>query len=163
MIGFRIYAYGSGGFVFQRSAWTEGSLLALDLALLVGHAPHHPFWKLKGLGELGGKAGFIISDHYATKGLGRSFRKIKEAGFTDICSYDWDFTLWVSGDFHFKYHFMPKKSSDRRLLELLITIQKQKNHMRDQVAIYFTQAIRQYHLFAFDRNPPFGMNMVINL
>ena len=148
MIGFTIYAYGSGGYVFDRSSWTEGSLLLLKLALMAAR-----------------DKGTKITSKAPKKAMEKTFEKLKESYFDAICGYGWDFTLWVGGSFNFKYKFRSDASFERTRKELLQVITSQKEKMRDQVLIYFCAAIRNYHIFAISERPsgPFGMNMVINL
>jgi len=145
MIGFKIYAYGGGGFTYDSRRWTEGSLAALKLAM--SRSPNKPLRKSKGL----------------INGVEKGFHNIALKNLYNICAYSWDLKMSIIGDLHFSYYFRQNASADRTYFELLQKISNQKQKLGDQVIIEICTAVYLYHLFVISENYGGPLHMLITI
>lgn len=148
MIGFELKAEGSNGFRQKRSAWTEGSLLALKVALSIP--------KVNPSGQ--GKSRRAILD-----GIEASFSSIAKSALDSVCAEGPNFTLFMKRDVAFKYHFDYSKSSDRIKSEFLGMIASQVDGLGDQVMIYLCQTIQDFKTMNFDSNDTLVLTIDLDL
>jgi len=142
MIGFKLHAYGGGGFTYDSSRWTEGSLAALKLPFKVLKKP------LRSTGGL-------------LKGVEKGFHNNALKSLYHICSLGWDLKLSVIGDVFFQYNFRSNASFDRTYAELVMHMRKLK--LGDQVVLEFSTAISIYHGFVISNNHNGPIHMLITI
>lgn len=136
MIGFEMKAWGSNGFRQTRAAWTEGSLMSLKALATIGSLANRD------------KQGSI--QRGALSSIEASFKKIADSRFAHICSLGLDFTLFITGDLKFKYHFDSSKNSSQIQSELYHLFLSQIDKIGDQVMIYFCAIVDDFALLNFD-------------
>jgi hypothetical protein len=149
MIGFEMKAKGSNGFSQKRSAWTEGSLMSLKVIATIG--------SLVDRNKQGGTQRGTLSQIEA------SFKKIADRKFDHICSLGLDFTLFVTGDIKFKYHFDSSKKSSQIQSELYHLFLSQTDEIGDQVMICFCAIIDDFAIMNFDSNETLVLTIDIDL
>ena len=129
-IGFDLEANGSNGFRRKSGAWTEGSLIALKLAM---SAP-----KVNPPGSGGTNRGILDS-------IEASFSKIAKALLGRVCSMGVPFTLFMKGDLKFKYVFESGKSADQVESEFLHMLANASGGgVGDQVMIHICRTIEDF-------------------
>jgi hypothetical protein len=146
MIGFEMEAWGSNGFKQKRSAWTEGSLMALKVSSTVGSMAEKS--------GLGLPRGGVISQIEA------SFKKLAYNKFKNTCSCGLSFSLFLTGDYNFKYYFDANKDSSQTRSELYNLFASQADKIGDQVIIYFCSIVDDFVLLNFDSSEP---NLVLTI
>ena len=129
-IGFDLEATGSNGYRRRSGAWTEGSLIALKLAM---SAP-----KVNPPGMGGTRRGILDS-------IEASFGRIAKSLLRNVCSMSADFTLFMKGDLKFKYVFESGKSADQVESEFLhLLANASDGGIGDQVMIHICRTIEEF-------------------
>jgi hypothetical protein len=129
-IGFDLEATGSNGYRRSSGAWTEGSLVALKIAM---SAP-----KVNPPGMGGTRRGMLDS-------IEASFSKIAKALLGRVCSMGVNFTLFMKGDLKFKYVFESSKSADQVESEFLhLLANASGGGVGDQVMIHICRTIEEF-------------------
>lgn len=144
MIGFNIDARGSGGFAWNRGAWTEGSL-----------------WLAKGAIKAIPKSPESKGSAQTIDLIEKQFSKIKDSMFSDIANLGIDCEMTVKGDFKFHYTFQSGKHGSQVATELLQLIANQKEDMGDQVMIYFCRCLLDFRLHNFPDTS--GLKLTVNI
>ena len=130
MIGFDLEATGSNGFRRSSGAWTEGSLIALKLAMSTP--------KVNPPGSGGTNRGILDS-------IEASFSKIAKILLHNVCSMGVAFTLFMKGDIKFKYVFDSGKSADQVESEFLHMLANASGGgVGDQVMIHICRTIEDF-------------------
>lgn len=137
MIGFKMKADGSNGFKRSSSAWTEGSLIALKVAMSIP--------KVNTPGSGGSSRGVLNS-------IEASFGKIAKNLLHTICSDGMNFTLFLEGDINLKFFFDYSKSGDQLEGEFLKALAGTQEELGDQVMIHLCRTIQDFILHNFDKN-----------
>ena len=148
MIGFEIEAEGSNGFRRSSGAWTEGSLIALKIALSLP--------KVNPSGQGGFKRGILDS-------IEASFGKIAKALLRNICADGMNFTLFMEGDIMFRYFFDYSKSADQIESEFVRVLAEDQEELGDQVMIHICRTIQEFILHNFDKNGPLTLTIDVDL
>ncbi|MDP9896732.1 hypothetical protein J2W32_005842 [Variovorax boronicumulans] len=148
MIGFELKARGSYGFKQSRSAWTEGSLIALKAVALADNFAN----KTQQTARNG-----------ALTQIEEQFKKIADARFGAICSFGLDFTLFLEGDIKLKYFFDSRKNSSQIQSEFLNALRGQTAKLGDQVVIYMAQTIEDFVTTVFDKTDEEELILHINV
>jgi hypothetical protein len=129
-IGFDLEATGSNGYRRSSGAWTEGSLIALKLAM---SAP-----KVNPPGMGGMRRGMLDS-------IEASFSKIAKSLLARVCGTGVGFTLFMTGDLKFKYVFESAKSADQTESEFLhLLANASDGGVGDQVMIHICRTIEEF-------------------
>jgi hypothetical protein len=129
-IGFDLEATGSNGYRRSSGAWTEGSLVALKIAM---SAP-----KVNPPGMGGTRRGMLDS-------IEASFSKIAKNLLRNVCSMGVGFTLFMKGDIKFKYVFESGKSADEVESEFLHMLASASGGgIGDQVMIHICRTIEEF-------------------
>ncbi len=148
MIGFKLKAEGSNGFRYSRSLWTEGSMIALKIALSLP--------KVNPSGRGGFNRGVIRS-------IEASFNKIAKSLFNNICSDGLNFTLFVTGDMKFKYVFDYSKKPDQIKSEFLHLLASTGEEIGDQVLIHLCRSIEFFFMHNIEKTGRLILNVDIDL
>jgi hypothetical protein len=130
MIGFKMKAHGTNGFKQKRSAWTEGSMMALKVLATIGSV----IGKDK---QGGGQRGALSS-------IEANFKRIADQMFASMCAQGLDFTLFVTGDINFKFFFDSSKRANQIQSELYNLFKSQVEEIGDQVMIYFCRIVNDF-------------------
>lgn len=131
-IGFDLEATGSNGFRRSSGAWTEGSLIALKVAMSVP--------KVNPPGRGGMNRGILNS-------IEANFSKIAKNLLHSVCSMGVPFTLFMKGDIKFKYVFESGKSADQvelEFLHMLAVATDDDDGVGDQVMIHICRTIQDF-------------------
>ncbi len=129
MIGFKLDAKGTYGFKQKRSAWTEGSLVALQVFALADN--------------LGNKTSQTARGSALSR-IEMQFKKMAKQKFESICSQGLDFTLFLTGDIDLKYFFDASKDFEQIQSEFLNALSAQTDELGDQVMIYLGATINDF-------------------
>jgi len=146
MIGFELKARGTYAFKQTRSAWTEGSLIALKAVALADNFANKT--------QQTARNGTLTQ-------IEQQFKKIADARFGTICSFGLDFTLFLEGDIKLKYFFDSTKDSSQIQSEFLNALRGQTAKLGDQVVIYMAQTIEDFVTMAFDRTD--GEELILHI
>lgn len=150
MIGFEMKATGSGGFKQKRGAWTEGSLMALKV---IGTA-----------GSLVNKDQLHSTQRGVISAIEANFSKIAKSRFDKVCACGLNFTLFMTGDIAFKYHFDSSKKSDQIKSELYNQFAAATDGgIGDQVMIYFCAIVDDFVLTNFNNNSKLTLTIDVDL
>ncbi|MBX7174175.1 MAG: hypothetical protein K1X72_24595 [Pyrinomonadaceae bacterium] len=126
MIGFKLEAYGTGGFAYNQSRWTEGDLWLAKAALKASK----------------NKVANIGANKALIDAIEGNFTTIKNLKFDAAVTDTPTFTLHVYKDFNFTYKFEPGiKTPELMRYELAQKIANCYNDMGDQVALALFESI----------------------
>ena len=148
MIGFEMTAEGSNGFRRSSSAWTEGSLIALKVAMSI------PKVNAPGMGKT--NRGIIDS-------IESSFGKIAKNLLHSVCSDGMNFTLFLTGDIKLKFFFDSAKSGDQLEGEFLKALAGAQAELGDQVMIHLCRTIQDFILHNFDETGELILKINVDL
>lgn len=148
MIGFEMEATGSNGFKRSSSAWTEGSLIALKVAMSI------PKVNAPGMGKT--NRGVLDS-------IEASFGRIAKNLLHNVCSDGMNFTLFLTGDIKLKFFFDYSKSGDQLEGEFLKALAGSQEELGDQVMIHLCRTIQDFMLLNFDKNGELILKIDIDL
>ncbi len=152
MIGFKLKATGSNAYRYSAGGWTEGSLIGIQILLKLTSPVAQAKSPMLSTGQ-----------NKALKGIEASFKRMAQSMFDRVCGQGFAFTLFVSGDFDFKYYFDPDKSPEQIRSELMHVLASQTDDIGDQVMIRFCEAINGFILHNFDSNDEMILKIQLDL
>jgi hypothetical protein len=148
MVGFELKAEGSNGFRRSTGAWTEGSLIALKIAMST------PKVNPPGTGKP--SRGILDS-------IEASFGKIAKYLLRSVCSDGMNFTLFLTGDIKLKFFFDYSKSGDQLKGEFLKALAGSQEELGDQVMIHLCRTIQDFIMHNFDRTGDLVLKIDVDL
>jgi hypothetical protein len=135
VIGFELHATGSNGYRRESASWTEGSLVALKVALAIPKV---------------NPPGIKKAQSKAISGIEASFKQLADAMFDNVCGIGLDFTLVMTGDIELRYRFESRKTSEQTKSELINLIASKTEKIGDQVMIHICRNIQEFVMLNFN-------------
>ena len=146
MVGFEMTARSNHGFYWHSGAWTEGSLLFLQLAIQARKLPI-PSWAAPAVNASVGRAG--AKEVGAVKDLFSQFKGIMLYDAANL-GLNFDLVVWGGPRTYLRHSFQAGAPADQAALGLLWKVEKAE--FGDQVVIHLCRCLQDFRLEAIGKN-----------